>query len=311
MTDIVDQPSTDVAAERVAVASQWQLMWWAFRRHRLAMVGLVVTIAALHRRAVPGFFAVNDPSQQNAPRRLSSAAGDPFHRHRRGRRLVVPALSSIPMRLTRDPHDARRRSTRQDPSRKISSAVLRRGLRIQRARPVHDEHAPLRLRRTRASRCSCSAPTGSAAASTAASCRARRSRCRSASSASSCRCCIGVVLGGISGYYGGRIDFAIQRVIEFVLSLPTIPIWLALAAALPQDWPATLQLFHDHRDPVADRLGAARPRRARPLPVAAHRGVRHGRAARRRVRRGASSSATCCRASRATSSRRSRWRSRR
>jgi peptide/nickel transport system permease protein len=52
---------------------------------------------------------------------------------------------------------------------------------------------------------------------------------------------IGIVLGGISGYYGGRIDFAIQRVVEFVLALPTIPIWLALAAALPQDWPATLQ----------------------------------------------------------------------
>lgn len=32
-----------------------------------------------------------------------------------------------------------------------------------------------------------------------------------------------------------------QRVIDFVLSLPTIPIWLALAAALPQGWPATLQ----------------------------------------------------------------------
>jgi peptide/nickel transport system permease protein len=48
---------------------------------------------------------------------------------------------------------------------------------------------------------------------------------------------IGIVLGGISGYYGGRIDFAIQRVIELVLSLPTIPIWLAMAAALPQDWP--------------------------------------------------------------------------
>ena len=48
---------------------------------------------------------------------------------------------------------------------------------------------------------------------------------------------IGLILGGISGYYGGRIDFVIQRVIEFVLSLPTIPIWLALAAALPQNWP--------------------------------------------------------------------------
>jgi len=48
------------------------------------------------------------------------------------------------------------------------------------------------------------------------------------------------VLGGISGYYGGWLDFGIQRVIEFVLSLPTIPIWMALAAALPQDWPAEL-----------------------------------------------------------------------
>ena len=39
---------------------------------------------------------------------------------------------------------------------------------------------------------------------------------------------IGIVLGGISGYYGGRIDFVFQRVIELVLSLPTIPIWINL-----------------------------------------------------------------------------------
>jgi peptide/nickel transport system permease protein len=54
---------------------------------------------------------------------------------------------------------------------------------------------------------------------------------------------LGVVLGGISGYYGGRIDALIQRLIEFVLSLPTIPIWLALAAALPPDWPIYQQYF--------------------------------------------------------------------
>jgi peptide/nickel transport system permease protein len=54
---------------------------------------------------------------------------------------------------------------------------------------------------------------------------------------------IGIVLGGISGYYGGRIDFVIQRVIELVLSLPTIPIWLAASAAVPQNWPATLNYF--------------------------------------------------------------------
>ncbi len=54
---------------------------------------------------------------------------------------------------------------------------------------------------------------------------------------------LGLSLGGISGYYGGRVDALIQRLIEFVLSLPTIPIWLALAAALPASWPVYQQYF--------------------------------------------------------------------
>ena len=47
---------------------------------------------------------------------------------------------------------------------------------------------------------------------------------------------LGVTLGGISGYYGGIVDTVIQRVIEFVRSVPTIPLWMGLAAALPRDW---------------------------------------------------------------------------
>ena len=47
---------------------------------------------------------------------------------------------------------------------------------------------------------------------------------------------LGVLLGGISGYFGGVVDTIIQRLIELLQSLPTIPIWLALTAALPQDW---------------------------------------------------------------------------
>src|SRR5258705_12162329 len=47
---------------------------------------------------------------------------------------------------------------------------------------------------------------------------------------------LGVLLGGISGYYGGVADAIIQRLIELLQSLPTIPIWLALTAALPRDW---------------------------------------------------------------------------
>jgi peptide/nickel transport system permease protein len=48
---------------------------------------------------------------------------------------------------------------------------------------------------------------------------------------------LGIILGGISGYYGGWIDNIIQRVIEFILSLPTTPLWLGLAAAMPTNWP--------------------------------------------------------------------------
>ncbi|WP_129665545.1 ABC transporter permease [Phytoactinopolyspora endophytica] len=47
---------------------------------------------------------------------------------------------------------------------------------------------------------------------------------------------LGVVLGGISGYFGGWIDSAVQRVIEFVRSIPEIPLWMALTAALPRSW---------------------------------------------------------------------------
>ncbi len=47
---------------------------------------------------------------------------------------------------------------------------------------------------------------------------------------------IGVTLGAVSGYFGGLTDTVIQRVVEFVLSLPTIPLWMVLSASLPRDW---------------------------------------------------------------------------
>ena len=47
---------------------------------------------------------------------------------------------------------------------------------------------------------------------------------------------LGVIFGGISGYYGGVVDNVIQRVIEMLLSIPNIPLWIALSAALPHEW---------------------------------------------------------------------------
>ncbi|WP_156225190.1 ABC transporter permease [Pseudactinotalea suaedae] len=47
---------------------------------------------------------------------------------------------------------------------------------------------------------------------------------------------LGLLLGGISGYFGGTVDTVLQRVIELFMSIPTLPLWLGLAAAVPPQW---------------------------------------------------------------------------
>ena len=47
---------------------------------------------------------------------------------------------------------------------------------------------------------------------------------------------LGVVLGGLSGYCGGAVDTVIQRIVEFLRSIPTLPLWMALSVALPRFW---------------------------------------------------------------------------
>lgn len=47
---------------------------------------------------------------------------------------------------------------------------------------------------------------------------------------------IGAFLGGMAGYFGGVIDNIVMRMIEFIRSIPTLPLWLALSASLPRDW---------------------------------------------------------------------------
>lgn len=53
---------------------------------------------------------------------------------------------------------------------------------------------------------------------------------------------LGVVLGALSGFYGGWVDLLIQRVVEVVSAMPTIPLWLGLAAAIPLTW-SPLQVY--------------------------------------------------------------------
>lgn len=46
---------------------------------------------------------------------------------------------------------------------------------------------------------------------------------------------LGIILGGLSGFFGGWVDNIVQRTSEFLQSIPTIPLWMALAAAIPQN----------------------------------------------------------------------------
>jgi len=55
---------------------------------------------------------------------------------------------------------------------------------------------------------------------------------------------LGLLLGGIAGFFGGLPDEIIMRVIDVLLALPTIPLWMSLAAALPQDWPQLKTYFY-------------------------------------------------------------------
>ena len=231
---------TPEVSNRLAVASQWQLVWWAFKRHRLAMAGLVITIALYIVAMVPGFFAVNDPSQQNTRAAFHPPQGlHLIDTAEDGSWAIRPYIH--PYVLTRDPTTLAA-VYKEDKQRKVYLSMFGQGYEYsvlglftstthlfasnQLRQPLFFFGAD-RLGRCVFSRImigtQISLSVGLVGVFLALS--------------------IGIVLGGISGYYGGRIDFVIQRVIELVLSLPTIPIWLAASAAVPQNWPATLNYF--------------------------------------------------------------------
>lgn len=76
---------------------------------------------------------------------------------------------------------------------------------------------------------------------------------------------LGIFFGGIAGYYGGRIDWVVMRVVEYIISLPTIPIWLALATALPR-LATVLAISVDHPCDFTDWLDRVGLGCAREIP---------------------------------------------
>ncbi|HYU19825.1 MAG TPA: ABC transporter permease [Chloroflexota bacterium] len=227
---------TSVAEERISVASQWQLMWWRFRRHKLALVGAVVVIVFYSVVVVADFLAYADPEASDAQRGLISPQSIQFF-DEGGFNPYVFALKG-----RRDPITFKRVYT-PDPNEKLRVRLFVPGFEYKllgvfpasrHLFGVEGAEAEQSLfllgtdlqgrdvwsRLMYGTRISLTIGLVSVALSLF----------------------LGVLLGGLSGFYGGLADTLIQRVIEILRSIPTIPLWMGLAAAMPPDW-TVLQVY--------------------------------------------------------------------
>jgi peptide/nickel transport system permease protein len=223
------------AEERVSLASNWTLVWWRFRKHRLAMASAAVLLGFYAVVLCPDFFSTQDPELTDArlafipvqrPRLFDGFGWSPW----------VPAVVGKRNPITL------RMEWQVDPARKIGVRFFVRGypyrvfgllpttLHLMGTGEGGTDRVHLlgtdRLGRDQWSRLMHGTQTSMTIGLVAVTLSV----------------VLGVVLGGVSGYFGGMADQVIQRVIELLQSLPTIPIWLALTAALPRDW-TPIQVF--------------------------------------------------------------------
>jgi len=219
-----------LAEERISVASNWTLVWWRFKKHRLALLcgGLLIFLYIIV--LIPDFFATEDPEFTES--RQSFIPPQALHLFD-GAKLSpwVPAV--VGKRNT----TTLRMEWKIDESKKIPVRFFATGYKYKlfglietnvhligpASSDVKDRLSLLgtdRLGRDQWSRIMFGTRTSMTIGMIAVILST----------------VLGVVLGGISGYFGGIPDLIIQRLIELLQSLPTIPIWLALTAALPQDW---------------------------------------------------------------------------
>jgi peptide/nickel transport system permease protein len=222
-------------AEREAqlyVASQWQLMWWRFRRHKLAMISGII-VALIYLVAIFAEFiapyasdVVNARYLYAPPQTLhlfSTDGGLHFAPHVFGYKSVVDAAAG-------------RRTFTLDDNQPVAVGLFVQGSRYQLLGfipwdrhligPAQSDQPMYLLGADRLG--------GDMFSKTVYGARISMSIGLVGVALS---LILGIFLGGISGYYGGAIDTVIQRAIEFLRSIPTIPLWMGLAAALPTNWP--------------------------------------------------------------------------
>ncbi len=225
------------AEEKIAVAAQWQLMWWRFRKHRLAMIGALMLIIFYLMAASADFLAYVDPNASEAQRSLLSP--QPIHWFDNGE--LGPYVN--PLKGTRDPKTFKRVYV-PDTATQVPVAFFGHGFSYKLFGIFPTDIHLL-------------AVDGGAAEETLfllgtdVQGRDVWSRLMYGTQTSlviglvsvALSLILGVTLGGISGYFGGLWDTVIQRIIEILRSIPTIPLWMGLAAALPNDWNITQVYF--------------------------------------------------------------------
>ncbi len=222
-------PTTETE-ERISVATQWQLMWWRFRKHRVAMVSTVVVLLFYLVVIFADFLAYSNPLASEAQRSLLPPQR--IHWFDNGR--FAPHVYGLSGR--RDPVTFKRVYT-PDPEKKIPVRFFTPGFeyRLFGLIPAHWHLIGVEG----------AAPEETLfLLGTDEQGRDLWSRLMYGTQTSltiglvgvTISLILGVLLGGISGLYGGVTDTIIQRVVEILRSIPTIPLWMGLAAALPNDW---------------------------------------------------------------------------
>ena len=220
--------------ERAYIASQWRLVWWRFRRHRLAIAASVVILLFYLVALFPEFLAIHEPHLDNSKRS--------FHPPQRVHIFdgFRPAPFIYGIQGARNP-DTYMLEYETDRSEKHPIRFFVRGY----------EYKLLFLFETDIHLMGVDAEGTFYPLGTDRMGRDMWSRLMHATQISMSVGLIGVVislflgvlLGGLSGYRGGWTDISIQRLIEFIRAMPTIPLWLALAAAVPTDWGVVRMYF--------------------------------------------------------------------